>query len=532
VLWLLAAAASAQPSSAARPDWLVVPFEVVSPSARTYWLGEGLAVLVSEELERLGTGVIPRDVRVGALDELRLPTSTVLSRATSIRIAELLGAAVIVFGRVQTDEATLTIAIRRLEVESGQLGSELVAQGSLHDLFPLARGLARRVTGRDDSGATEAAMGPSPPLEAFEAYVKALLADRPEAREKLLDAALAKAPAYDRVRLALWAARTDLADHAAALAVVQSIQDTSPVYRLARFHASLSLIELGRHEEAFDTLKLLAEIPSAPILNNLGVIQLRRETTPQTGRATYYFTKAAEYAPDDPDVLFNLGYAYWEERDAAAAAYWLREALRRNPADADAHFVLAASLEAAGATVEAERERGLARQLSDRYAAGSKDAPRRAATVPRRLERTQDSLTAFNAMRFDAALTSAAQRNQLDLVEFHLERARRFFDQHRDGDAEPELRRALFLSPYNAEAHLLMGRLYMRTGRLRDAISAFRISTWSDETPAAHVALGRALLDARDLIGARAAAERALLLDPEAEDARALLAELEASRPR
>jgi tetratricopeptide (TPR) repeat protein len=364
-----------------------------------------------------------------------------------------------------------------------------------------------------------------------------LVADRPEAREKLLDAALSKAPAYDPVRLALWSARTDLANHAGALAAVQPVQDTSPVFRVARFHVSLSLIELARYEEAFNTLKALAESPNAPVLNNLGVVQLRRETTPQTGRATYYFSKAAEHAPDDPDILFNLGYAYWEERDGAAAVYWLREALRRNPADADAHFVLAAALDAAGAGVEADRERGLARQLSDRYAEGGKESGkegvrRGAAAVPRRLERIQESLDPFHSMRFDAALTTAVQRNQLDLVEFHLARGRRLYEQHRDGDAEPEFRRVLFLSPYHADAHLLVGRLYLRTGRVREAIASFRISAWSDETPEAHVALGQALLDLRDLEGARAAAERALLLDPESGDARALLAQLEAARPR
>ena len=36
-----------------------------------------------------------------------------------------------------------------------------------------------------------------------------------------------------------------------------------------------------------------------------------------------------------------------------AAIYWLREAVRRDPADADAHYVLAAALQAAGSTVEA-----------------------------------------------------------------------------------------------------------------------------------------------------------------------------------
>ena len=61
------------------------------------------------------------------------------------------------------------------------------------------------------------------------------------------------------------------------------------------------------------------------------------------------------------DYTFNLGYAYWEEQDYPAAVYWLREAVRRQPADADAHFVLAAALKATNAATEADRERELAR---------------------------------------------------------------------------------------------------------------------------------------------------------------------------
>ena len=79
--------------------------------------------------------------------------------------------------------------------------------------------------------------------------------------------------------------------------------------------------------------------------------------TPQAGQPAYYFNKAAEADPDDPDYFFNLGYAYWLERDTQAAIYWLREAVRRNPADGDAHFVLGAALSAAGNAAEAAARR-------------------------------------------------------------------------------------------------------------------------------------------------------------------------------
>jgi Flp pilus assembly protein TadD len=57
--------------------------------------------------------------------------------------------------------------------------------------------------------------------------------------------------------------------------------------------------------------------------------------------------------PNDSDLSFNLGYASWLARDTPNAVAALREAVRRNPADGDAHFVLGAALAAAGNVSEA-----------------------------------------------------------------------------------------------------------------------------------------------------------------------------------
>ncbi len=104
----------------------------------------------------------------------------------------------------------------------------------------------------------------------------------------------------------------------------------------------------------------------------MGVIQMRRPVTAQTGRATYYFNQALKLDQDDPDYYFNLGYAYWAEKDAQSAIFWLRETVRRNPADGEAHAVLAAALQATGSIAEAARERELATQLSSTYAEWAK----------------------------------------------------------------------------------------------------------------------------------------------------------------
>jgi tetratricopeptide (TPR) repeat protein len=173
-----------------------------------------------------------------------------------------------------------------------------------------------------------------------------------------------------------------------------------------------------------------------------------------------------------------------------------------------------------GSSVEGNRERDLARRLSSTYDAWLKRSP--SDPIPKGLARVKNELEPSHARRLEAALASSGQRDQRDLARFYFERAERLSDQGNDSAAIAELGRAIYLSPYLAEAHLLLGRIHLRNGRSREAIDALKIAVWSADTAAAHVALGDAYRQSKDLPAARAEAERALALDPQSSDARRL----------
>jgi Flp pilus assembly protein TadD/TolB-like protein len=495
---------------------LVVPFETPSRDGRSYWLGEAVSLLIADDVNARGLGAITRPGRERAYDELHLPPSARLSRATVIKVGELVGASQVIVGEVALDGDEISVRARPIRIDVGRAENEIAERGKSADLFAIVQRVARRVV----PGGTDAASASAPSLQAFEQYVKGLLAEQPASQISFLEAALKLDPGYDRARLALWEVRTARGDHAAALAAARAVAATSPDERRARFLSGVSLMALKQNDEAYTTLRALQEAASDPaILNNLGVIQLRRGAAADTGKPAYYFTKAAEAAPDDPDVLFNLGYAYAVDRDPQGAIYWLREALRRNPTDADAHLVLASALDASGSTVEAGQERELAAQLSARYA----DPASRRDPVPRGLERVRQDLGSTRGSAIDQAIANTTQRDQHDLAQFHLERGRRLFEAEQDREAMTELRRAIFLSPYESEAHLLIGRIHLRAGRPREAIDALKISIWSRDTAPAHVALGEAYLRLKDLPNARTHVQRALALDPNSTEAKALL---------
>lgn len=515
---------------------LVVPFENSARDPRLHWMGEASAVLLADELIANGVAAITRPERARAFDQLHLPISAPLSLATVIKVGELVRAAEVILGSYRLDGDTLSVEAHAIRIDVGRRQPQVTERGPLQDFFGIHERLARRLaTGR--AAAPAPPTEPRPTLDAFENYIKGLIAESAAAQAAFLETAIKQFPRYDRAHLALWQVRTDQEDHAAALAAARAVPPDARLARRAKFLAGVSLIHLTRLDEAFETFAGLIDNapvpppgsgakPGAAVYNNIGIIQLRRGSTPQTGTAAYYLTKAADADPNDADYLFNLGYAYILERNNQGATYWLREALRRNPADADAHFVLAAALEASGSAVEAAREKDLARQLSARFEELEARAQAEKAPVPRGLERIRQEPDVASALRPEQTIVNTAQREQQELAAFHLDRGRRLFEREQDREALAELRRAVYLLPYEAGAHLLIGRIHLRGGRPQEAIDALKISIWSEDTAAGRVALAEAYIRTGDAASARTELERALKLDPSSADAKRLLGEL------
>jgi tetratricopeptide (TPR) repeat protein len=519
------AQAAAQSAGATQsPRVLVMPFENVTRGGPLFWLTEASAVLLADDLNALGASAITRIERRQAFERLQVPPASVLTDATVIRIGQLVGASQVIVGSLLMENDALVVRARSIALDTGRVRADVTERGPLPELFATFERIARKMA--LPSAASSADIEKQhPPVTVFEAYIKGLVADTPATAISYLRAALAGQPSFDRARLALWDVYAEQGDHALALAAVESVGDDSPVFRRARFLAGLSQLNLKKYDEAFATFSALAAVdPSPALLNNLGVVQLRRGGAPQGGQPTYFFSKAAEADRDDEDLLFNLGYAYWLDRDATAATYWLREAVRRNPADADAHFVLAAALTAGNNGAEAGRERELAHRLSEAYAPSARPG---GDAVPKGLERLKPQVELPHARQIDARLTSDEQRNSDEIARFRLERAQRLFQQENDREAIVELNHAIYVSPYLAEAHLLLGRSLLRTGRVHEAIDAFKIALWSTETAEGHAALGEAYRQARDFAAARTEAGRALVLDPSSAEAKEVLAKID-----
>ena len=501
-----------------------MPFENSRNEPKLVWLAEGSAVAVAEFLRRYGGTALPREERLSAFERLQLPPAAALSHATVIKVGQFVGASDVVIGSYELSGEDLTIRARVLRLDAGRMSDEIVERGPLNDLFGLYDRVARRIRGGLTPAPAPAAGTLFTSNYAFELYVKGLVAESVSAQHSYLEQAAKAAPADDRVRLALWHVHTDAGRPADALSIAAAVPPTSRYAPEARYLAARSQIALKRYDEALNTLKELQNSTrAAAVLNAMGVVQLRRGATSQAGRAVYYFSQASQLDPADPDYFFNLGYGYWLDKDPQAAIYWLREAVRRDPADGEAHLVLAAALQQGGATAEATRERELALRLAPSYGASGKGSADDGALHG--LERLKDHLDRRDN-RVNAILASVGQRDHAELATHHLEAGRRALAEELDRAAEQELRRALYLSPYLAEAHQLLGRVFLRTGRIAEAIQSFKIALWSESSVAGHLGLAEAYLAVQNIPAARDEVAKALALDPSSQEARSLRAKI------
>jgi tetratricopeptide (TPR) repeat protein len=515
---VLPAPTGAAPQASTRV--LVMPFSVLADPSRpggaaaSRWLGEASASLLADELSALGLAALPREDRVAVFDQLQVPMSSELTRATMIRIGELIGASEVVFGEVHMGTG-LSVRARTIQLGTGRHLADVTDAGMLSDIYQLFARIATGVAQQTGHLLGPAGRRPVPlPLPALENYTKGLMATTPATQQRFLENAMTQSPRDGRILTALWNVYSEQDQHEKALSAASAVPADSPLARRARFNAALSLIELKRFDGAFRELTALhAQQRSGAISNALGIVQLRRGVS-QPQPAAYFFERAANESPGQTDYLFNLGYARALEGDSAGALNWLREVVRHHAADGDAHLVMSAVLASSGRGAEAQRELDLAKLLGT-----SLDV------IPAGLTKPPASLERVRSLPDDPALpaqslTSPAQQDQIETARFHLDRGRALVSEGKDREALVELRRSVYLAPYEDEPHLLLGRIFRRTGRVGEAIDEYKVAIWCRETAAARIGLGSALFDSGDRAAARTEFERALALAPDSAEAR------------
>src|SRR2546425_4938715 len=116
---------------------LVFPFENASNDRTLDWIGEGISELIIERLQpEPDVYAFSREERLGAFEKLGIPETTMVSRATGLKLGWDMGADHVVTGRFTGTPEKFQIIARLVDMETG--GAEQVAaEGKREDVIPL-----------------------------------------------------------------------------------------------------------------------------------------------------------------------------------------------------------------------------------------------------------------------------------------------------------------------------------------------------------------------------------------------------------
>lgn len=504
---------------------LVLPFENQSARPDLNWISESFAEMLSSRLSAADRYVLSRGERNAAYEQLEIPPGTPLTLASIYKVAETLGVDWSVTGNFTVEGERLTARAQLLDVHRLKLAPALEATGELADLADLQTRLAWRLLATQDAGFTvgkEEDFGrlfPEVRLDAFENYIRGLLATDAESRVRLLGEADRLDPADRRAALELGRHYFEQKDYENSAHWLRKLDPNDPNYLESLFLLGVDEFFLGHDAAAERALvQISQQIPLNEVWNNLGFMQARRGRYEE---AVTSFERAYQGDPTDPIFCFNLGACLWYLKRYKEAAQYLGEAVRLAGDDPEAHTVLAVVLGNLGNAEEKQREfRWLAEHEGNSLSEIGPDL------LPHlRLKKNYDgrayrllSLAVRNAVEKSLEGEPAERRGEM-----HLSRAREFLAKGRLNEAEHEVAEALALLPRDGEAHLVLAQVYEAQGRRQHAAVELETSLKLRNTATVHLHLARVYLSLDQPEAARDHSRAALGLDPGNHEAQELM---------
>jgi tetratricopeptide (TPR) repeat protein len=339
---------------------LVFPFENQSSRPDLHWISESFAEGVSSRLSGRGRYVVDRQERNAVFEQMRIPAGTPLTLASKYKLAEALEVDWAIVGRFEVEGDRLIARAQLLDVGLLKLLPTFETSGELTDLVDLQTRLAWRLLATYDSEFTVGTEEnfrrefPEVRLDAFEKYIRGVLATDPEARVRFLREADRLNPADRRAALELGRHYFDEKDYVNSARWCRKLDGRDPDYAEAAFLLGVDEFFMGREpaaEKAFS--ELAARIPLNEALNNLGFLRARRGRYPE---ALADLERAYASDPADPDYSFNLAACLSSLNRFEEAFRYLEEALRLTPEDPEIHSLLAMVLGKLGRREDERRE--------------------------------------------------------------------------------------------------------------------------------------------------------------------------------
>lgn len=351
----------------------VLPFFNLSGSSNLDWIGESVAETIRETLATEGILVLDRESRAEAYRRLAIRPYVQLTRATVIKLGEVLDAERVVYGSFKVSaapgepspagEQSLQLAVRVLDLRRLKQSTEESATGALEDLAEVQNRLAwqtmRLLADRGGAPSEEQLRRRRPVrLDALESYIRGLLASAPDQKHRFFTQAVRLDEGFSQPCLELGRLLWNSKDYRVAAGWLERVAPDAPNYMEARFLLGLCRYRLGEYGKAQASFWTVAQwVPLNEVWNNLGAAQSRQDLP----EAVESFRKAIEGDPNDATYRFNLGYALWKRGDFEAAADSFRTVLDMTSEDPQAMVMLGRCLKRTPAQRAELRIEGLER---------------------------------------------------------------------------------------------------------------------------------------------------------------------------
>ncbi len=369
---------------------IVFPLENLSRLASLGWVGDGVALALSEELSSPGVRVIDRSARVQLVENADLPPNATLSRASMIRVGQLAGADLIVMGNCSGTAEKFQIALSVFDLRTLRMGGEISANGPLAALPEMENELAWNILsnaglnpGRSRDQFKERTR--TIPNSAYSYYMRALEASREEDQNVLLEKAVTVDRDFPDAQFLLGRNYFEAGKCPKAIEHLELGRKSNQPYVSGDFMLGNCFLESNALSDAIRCYSsLLAFARPLEALNNEGVAYLRKG---DEALAIQSLLEAHNLDPDSSIVAFNLALVRHLQGNDSAARSDLERPTKSHPGNGMLQFVLGIVLKSLGDEERAAGALAKAKSLRVEVEQLQKESPKSWALTFTTLER-------------------------------------------------------------------------------------------------------------------------------------------------
>jgi tetratricopeptide (TPR) repeat protein len=330
---------------------LIFPLVGSTRNSSTSWIGEGVALALSEQLSGPSIQVISRPERIELLERNDLPPIAELSRGSMIFIAQQASADLVVMGNYQGTEQNLRLSVWVLNLKTLKLSSEIISSGPLAAAPQMENELAWMIlsnAGFDGGISREKFRNKTRKVLnlAYAHYIQSLNASSENDQIRLLEKALQVYPEFPDAHFQLGRLYYQKRDYSNAIPHLSQSSTIIDILPQSLFFIGNCYLQENKNVQAIQSFSRALSISQrSDILNNLAVAHFR---IGDLASSLQDLMDAKNLAHSDSTIAMNLAILRHLTGNNSEALNVLEDSLKSHPENGMLHFLMGFLLKAKG----------------------------------------------------------------------------------------------------------------------------------------------------------------------------------------